>query len=359
MRIDMIRIYQDAKSYLREFRVVATKPALDALAVFGGIAGVASAFLDTSSANGEERLLAETAVSWCVGLFLVSLFFIAVYAVFRIRMKTSTQVVPFAHDTYLHVVMEGDYLKNLESFLERQTNGEGASRYPDVVCVCGLSNDVSLEHLTDGSVVRSLMRKIVVQTSERTAEDVITMSCEDLAREHAVSALQEQLDKEVGRMGGRSSGSGPTFGDCFIVRYDEDELRDPNASTLSPDYDARFPKRFRIMFLINCRVNTDACVSDPNAIDGPASTLLMHCIFDRLENEYLDLLFIPVLGTRRLNNSHQGVITSIVHNYCSRVPTTRRYYDLAISVNGRSMERDGLSLVRLRRYVKEALRFYN
>ena len=63
------------------------------------------------------------------------------------------------------------------------------------------------------------------------------------------------------------------------------------------------------------------------------------------------------LGTNRLGNSHQTVIASIVQQYSSHNPMSRRYFDLMISVRKESMEWDALSLVRLRRYIREALRF--
>lgn len=108
----------------------------------------------------------------------------------------------------------------------------------------------------------------------------------------------------------------------------------------------------------NCSKDSDAAVHDMDAITGPASSSLMRCVFERLRREYLDLLFLPVLGTNRLGNSHQTVIASIVQQYSSHIPMSRRYFDLMISVRKESMEWDALSLVRLRRYIREALRFY-
>ena len=95
-----------------------------------------------------------------------------------------------------------------------------------------------------------------------------------------------------------------------------------------------------------------------DAITGPASSSLMRSVFERLRREYLDLLLLPVLGTNRLGNSHQTVIASIVQQYSSHITISRRYFDLMISVRKESMEWDALSLVRLRRYIREALRFY-
>lgn len=95
-----------------------------------------------------------------------------------------------------------------------------------------------------------------------------------------------------------------------------------------------------------------------DAITGPASSSLMRSVFERLRREYLDLLLLPVLGTNRLGNSRQTVIASIVQQYSSHIPISRRYFDLMISVRKESMEWDALSLVRLRRYIREALRFY-
>lgn len=95
-----------------------------------------------------------------------------------------------------------------------------------------------------------------------------------------------------------------------------------------------------------------------DAITGPASSSLMRCVFERLRREYLDLPFLPILGTNRLGNSHQTVIVSIVQQYSSHIPMSRRYFNLMISVRKESMEWGALSLVRLRRYAREALRLY-
>lgn len=102
----------------------------------------------------------------------------------------------------------------------------------------------------------------------------------------------------------------------------------------------------------------DATGHDMDAIAGTASSSLMRSVFERLRKEHLDLPFLPVLGTSRLGNSHQTVIASIVQQYSSHIPISRRYFDLMISVRKESMEWDALSLVRLRRYIREALRFY-
>lgn len=213
-------------------------------------------------------------------------------------------------------------------------------------------------HLTKGSVVRDLMRRIVIQTTDRTEDDVNSMDAEELAGQHAIAMLQESLDREARRITSGRNGRPLEYGDCLVVSYDREEMLDPSSTGRSRDFDKSFPSKLRILFLINCRENDRAAESDPDAIMGPDSSSLMHFIFERLDGEYLDLLFMPVLGTNRLNNSHQSVITSIVQRYCAHVPPARRYYDLAISVRQESMDRDGLSLVRLRRYIKEALRFY-
>lgn len=348
------RICNDIKTWLGEFWVVATKPALDALALFGGIAGVASAYLGTDAPDDAVRAFAESAVWASVLLFLLSLAVICGYAAWRVRQRTSTQIVPFAHNTYLHVISGDGYIENLEE-LNRSLGGEDK----DVVCVCGLSNQGSLGHLTRGSVVRDLMSRIVIQTSERTEDEVKAMGAEELAGQHAISLLQGQLEREKALITKGRDKQDLEYGDCLIVSYDQDEMQDPSASAHSGNFSEDFPKKFRILFLVNCRENTEAAVSDPDAIKGPDSSSLMHYVFERLDDEHLDLLFMPVLGTNRLHNSHQSVITSIVQRYCSHVPAARRYYDLVISVREKSMGWDGLSLVRLRRYIKEALRFYD
>lgn len=95
-----------------------------------------------------------------------------------------------------------------------------------------------------------------------------------------------------------------------------------------------------------------------DAIAGPASSSPMRSVFERLRREYLDLPLLPVLGANRQGNSHQTVIASIVQQYSSHIPMSRRYFDLIISARKESMEWDALGLVLLRRYIREALRFY-
>lgn len=84
----------------------------------------------------------------------------------------------------------------------------------------------------------------------------------------------------------------------------------------------------------------------------------MRSVFERLRREYLDLPLLPVLGANRQGNSHQTVIASIVQQYSSHIPMSRHYFDLMISARKESMEWDALGLVLLRRYIREALRFY-
>lgn len=335
------------KAWVKEFLIVAGNPWRACLAVWGGFIGIVSAFLSVDFFEGIRPILGWFLIASTIGA-AAGIVAIGGYAIWRLRQSESTQPVPFAHNALLHIVAGDDYVDNLERFRERHPG------YRHVVCVCGLAREASLCFLTEGSVVRSLMEKIVRDTGDWDPDTLREMGRDEFAQLPAMRRLQGLVDAEKRRiLDGR--GKNPNdlleYGDCILVNYDPRVFRGDNQKQQDPG------EGFLVLFLINSSAAEDSSC-DPNAIVGPESSSLMHCVFDRLKNQHIDLLFIPVLGTNRLDNNHQSVISSIIQRYCAQTPPSRRLYDLAISVRKTSMAWDGLSLVQVRQYIKASLKFF-
>ena len=369
------RTIQDAKIWFGEIWTTASRRVLDALALFGGVAGVSSALSQAKTVTDDVSQALDQTTSACVALWFLSTLGIVIYSAWETRQSMSTQSVPFAHNTYLHIISGEGYIENLEKVCSSH------HKYREIVCVCGLNTTGSLAHSSAGGITRSLMLKIIEEVCGASKRDAISMSCEEIARQKPIQALQEQVDWEAKRLRGRraqacrttsadSSGQGSccangetsqhlSFGDCIMIQYNRDSLARLLESPPKPcAASSNFPESFSILFLINSAIREDG-PGDINAIEGPDSSSLTKSIFSFLEKRHLDLLFMPALGTNRLDNDHRSVIATIVQTYCSQVRPSRRLYDIAISVRKESMDWDGLSLARLRRYIAEALRFYN
>lgn len=368
------RVIQDAKIWFGDIWAAASRRILDALALFGGVAGVSSALSQSRTVADNVAQVLDQATSACVALWFLSTFGIVIYSAWETRQSMSTQSVPFAHNTYLHIISGEGYIENLEKICS------GNHKYQELVCVCGLNTMGSLAHSSTGGITRSLMLKIIEETSGISKEEVLSMGCDEIARQKPIKALQDQVDREASRLWEkRAQACGAarvdvlgqkccdvdeeseprlSFGDCIMVQYDRSKLVFQEASSGPRAEGSELPESFSILFLVNSAIRADAS-GDINVIEGPDPAPLLKNIFSFLENRHLDLLFMPALGTNRLDNDHQSVIATIVQTYCSQVKPSRRLYDLAISVRKESMDWDGLSLVRLRRYISEALSFYN
>lgn len=374
MKDTTARVIQDAKIWFGDIWIAASRRVLDALALFGGVAGVSSALSQSRTVTDNVSQVLDQATSACVALWFLSTLGIVIYSAWETRQSMSTQSVPFAHNTYLHIISGEGYIENLEKICF------GNHKYQELVCVCGLNTMGSLAHSSAGGITRSLMLKIIEETSGISKEEALSMSCDEIAQQKPIKALQEQVDWEASRLREKRAQvcgtarvdtlgqkccdadgeieSRLSFGDCIMVQYDRSKLAGQEASSGSRFGGSGLPESFNILFLVNSAIRADAS-GGVNVIEGPDSSSLLKNIFSFLEKRHLDLLFMPALGTNRLDNDHQSVIATIVQTYCSQVKPSRRLYDLAISVRKESMDWDGLSLVCLRRYISEALRFYN
>lgn len=380
----LAEVLRDLPSRCEQVWEVAKAPFWDSLAMFGGIAGVASAVLSIEGLAEDVATLCSMVVSACIVAWILSLVAIAGYAVWRALKDESTQQVPFAHNAQLHVIAGNGYIENLARFVEHHDN------YRSIVCVCGMNRKGSLEELTEGSVVRTMMEKIILDTCDLQHSDLRNLSSEELVRFPQMVYLQELINRDAQTLCGEVGCEFP-YGTCLMVKYERDVVRqvvDEFLAKASPDDEIasmlreasaggirdpqkeaddpwaylktlKIPDLLYIIFLVNSRRNEGVSAVEQSAIVGPESASIITCVFDRVEEMHPDLLFIPALGTNRLANNHQSVIASIVQRYCSKTPPSRRLYDLAISVRKESMEWDGLNLVRLRRYIAESIRFYS
>lgn len=426
----LLKRIPELTGWLQEVKDAAATPLCDALAIFGGIAGVASAVLSIANLDPQLSALFNLLVVISVALLVLSFFSIVGYSIWRTRQTESSQIIPFAHNTFIHVISGDDFVRNFKRFYERHASDYG--NRAEMVCVCGLGRSALISDLTEGSVIRSLMEQIVRDTGTNVDEDgnpvefVDTYAMQvmqreitrgarriDLLRSHDITRemIHDRLtgsdaDAEQGGESGSPNGPGPEpdrerlpggitldelkrrytdqleeldrlakapteeavgqddkcpeleIGDCLLVRYDRAAFSRGGAPT-TEDGKPFLPENFAILFLVNCSKNKNIVAADPNAIIGPASYSIMHYIFDFIRDRKvnLDVLFLPVLGTNRLNNSHQTVITSIVQRFCVDSAGLKRSYDLAISVNENSIKKDNLTLVKLRRYISEVMRF--
>lgn len=424
----LLKRIPELTEWLQEVKDAAATPLCDALAIFGGIAGVASAVLSIANLDPQLSALFNLLVVISVALLVVSFFSIVGYSIWRIRQTESSQIIPFAHNTFIHVISGNDFVRNFKRFYERHASDYG--NRAEMVCVCGLGRSALISDLTEGSVIRSLMEQIVRDTGTDVDEDgnpvefVDTYAMQvmqreitrgarriDLLRRHDLTRemIHDRLthndaDSEQDGEGRPLKESKPDserlpggitldelkrryidqleeldrlaeapteeavgqddecpeleIGDCLLVRYNRAAFSRGGAPT-TEDGEPFLPENFAILFLVNCSKNKNIVAADPNAIIGPASYSIMHYIFDFIRDRKvnLDVLFLPVLGTNRLNNSHQTVITSIVQRFCVDSAGLKRSYDLAISVNENSIKKDNLTLVKLRRYISEVMRF--
>lgn len=404
----LLKRIPELTGWLQEVKDAAATPLCDALAIFGGIAGVASAVLSIANLDPQLSALFNLLVATSVVLLVLSFFVIVGYSIWRIRQTESSQIIPFAHNTFIHIISGDDFVRNFKRFYERHASDYG--RRAEMVCVCGIGRSALISDLTEGSVIRSLMEQIIRDTGTNVDEDGSPVEFVDT---YAMRVMQREITREArridllrrhdqtremihDRLTGNDTGSegialdklkehyanqleeldrlaeAPAeeavteidkcpeldIGDCLLVRYDRAAFSQGGAPT-TEDGVPFLPENFAILFLVNCSKNKNIVAADPNAIIGPASYSIMHCIFDFIKDRRvnLDVLFLPVLGTNRLNNSHQTVITSIVQRFCVDSAGLKRSYDLAISVNENSIKRDNLTLVKLRRYISEVMRF--
>ena len=408
----LLKRIPELTGWLQEVKDAAATPLCDALAIVGGIAGVASAVLSIANLDPQLSAFFNLLVVASVVLLVLSFFSIVAYSIWRIRQTESSQIIPFAHNTFIHVISGDDFVRNFKRFYERHASDYGP--HPEMVCVCGLGRSALVSDLTEGSVIRSLMEQIIRDTGTDVDADGNPVEFVDT---YAMQVMQREITREARRIdllrkhdqtremihdrltgcdadSGRLSegitlddlkghyanqleeldrlSEGPAgesvtridtcpeldIGDCLLVRYDRTAFSQGGAPT-TEDGRPFLPENFAILFLVNCSKNKNIVAADPNAIIGPASYSIMHCIFDFIKDRKvnLDVLFLPVLWTNRLNNSHQTVITSIVQRFCVDSAGLKRSYDLAISVNENSVKRDNLTLVKLRRYISEVMRF--
>lgn len=403
--------------WLQEVKTAAGAPLGDALAVLGGIAGVASAVLSIGNLNPQVAAIFSTIVGISVSLFIASLVAIPIGAILRTLQTESSQIVPFAHNTFIHIISGEDYVENIKKFYKKHAGDYGKDG-PEMVCVCGFPRSGQIADLTQGSVVRALMEQIVkdsgfsvpeggegaelldsyamklmqneitreaqrldlLRKHERTQEEIhdllaqrnADVTLEDNELNNKLNELKSLYSNQLEKIDQLTSEQSDSqlmdgedcpeleIGDCILVRYKRDRFNEKNASDRS-DCSAQptLPDNFTLLFLVNCSTNKSIVTADPNAIIGPESSSLMHCIFDFIDNRKvnLDVLFLPVLGTNRLGNGHQTVIASIVQRFCVGATGMDRTYDLAISVKNDSIKKDNLTLVKLRRYISEVIQF--
>lgn len=337
---------------MREFWTAFYRPASIACTVFGGYAGIISALS-----------LIQLAFPLCVTLIGGGLmFFFAALAIIAVRAFNDARSISVKQSVTLKKtsvieVRQGGFVESL-----RCVCGDMKSAgipLENLICVTGFSQNLNLESTTEGSVLMSLLRALAEENEEaeegEDADDLHRPSLAELLEAPPViefgRAIELAVDDywaSVGADAKKSCGGKAPFGTGILV-------------DLPLLFDDKTGKCGKLLLIVNSRQNEALphALRDVDAITGPNTIDVVPRVFEALRDVHFTMLVMPALGTNRLANSYKAVISSIVNRYLSSLLERQWPFGLVISVREIDLARNNMSLVQVKKYVRDAVSLFS
>lgn len=315
------------------------KPAVGLTSTFGALTGIVSAYELASS----QLLLDDEFFSYALLVLLATWLLLLVIALiasfFQANRKEMIQDIRMNVHGSIEVI-EGHYVSTLEILIERmQAESESLD---GLYCVMGISTKSNLNYISEGSVLESVLKKYIELYKIKEPY----WSNEQITEHFQMKINQALLDDPISKVTETckvNTDHHLSFAFCYVVDFDAIE----DASGCCP----------KIIFVVNSSFRSS---DDRSDIEGPESIDVIPAIFQKTMELNITHLLVPALGTYRLGNSTQSVISGIIIRYLAAIMRkASRPYNMTITLRKSDLDRSGIRLSQIKHYIREATRLYN
>ncbi|MBQ3301728.1 MAG: hypothetical protein IJH04_06265 [Eggerthellaceae bacterium] len=335
----------EGRASLSEYWVAFKAPLLAILSGTGWYVGIVSAFDFGGDELNSKLLIAGIIVG--IALILIS----AIVAFVQTRKRCVSQTVRLQKSASVIIHSEG-YVTALKQTCKRLA--EKGKPLDGLICVCGVSNLGTLDYVSEGSALEALLELIAYDELGEGSRNRGFLKSSSFAQMNAMA--KERVDELVRNGQTMISENGTPrirYGQCIVIDL-------PYKADASPP-SVGHPK---LMLVANSScdkladIKADA-MSGTGALEGPSSVDVIPFVFEELKGRHITTLIMPAMGTYRLGNTYQTVISEIVSRYLASLQSTNETYNLVLSLHERDLQRSKVGLMQVRRYVRNAIALFS